>query len=71
MREGRLGRPPCVWAGAGATARLTVTLIATHDFAAPGAVDLQCRYRAPRSLRRIYASAIEVTAIKVGSLTVQ
>jgi hypothetical protein len=55
----------------GAAGRLTVTLSATHDFAAPGAVDFRCRYRAPRSLSRIYASAIEVTAIKVGSLTVQ
>jgi hypothetical protein len=55
----------------GAAARMTVTLTATHDFVAQGAVGFQCRYRALRSLRRIYASAIEVTAIKVGSLTVQ
>ena len=52
-------------------ARLTVAFTATHDFAAAGPVDLRCRYVGPRSLRPIYAFAVELTAIKVGSLTVQ
>lgn len=61
----RLGRR-----GRGA-ARLTVTFTSTHDFAAAGSVDLQCGYVAHRSLRPIFASAVELTAIKVGLLTVQ
>jgi hypothetical protein len=52
-------------------ARLTVTFTATHDFAAAGPVDLECRYVGPRSLKPIFAYAVELTAIKVGSLTVQ
>jgi collagen triple helix repeat protein len=55
----------------GSAGRMQVAFTATHDFASAGRVGLECRYLSHRRLRKIFASAIEINAIRVGTLTAQ
>ena len=55
----------------GSAARMQVAFTATHDFASAGRVGLECRYLSHRTLRKISAAAIEINAIRVGTLTTQ
>jgi hypothetical protein len=55
----------------GSAARMQVAFTATHDFASAGRVGLECRYLSHRTVRKISAAAIEINAIRVGTLTTQ